>query len=94
MSERNKKPGATLISTGNDVRAEPNQLGGDLKGVFLFMGAQYVESSGEQHIHIVFRNDVLESLHMQGKAEILEALQKAAEYVADSMGASSASAAS
>ena len=85
MSDSNKK-GDTLISAADDVRGELNELGGDLNGVFLFMGAQYVERSGEQRIHIVFRKDVVDSLHLKGKADILEALQKAAEYITASMG--------
>jgi hypothetical protein len=75
----------TKFSTAEDVREE---LALDPKRALMFMGAQYVEGGkddGQQHIHIIFAKNLLESLNYAGKACVLEALQKAAEFVAASM---------
>jgi hypothetical protein len=87
LSDHNGKPkDAAKLITANNVSEE---LAADLNNVLIFMGARYTPDSGKQHIEIVLQRDLLATLDMGQKAQLVEALQKAAEYIAATMAGSS-----
>jgi hypothetical protein len=80
-----KKNDQTKLTMAENVSDE---LAFDPKSVLIFMGARHEPSSGRQRIEIVWQKDLLATLDMNQKALLLDALQKAAEFVAESMGSS------
>lgn len=93
MSGKKNDP-AKLTFVGNGLTFVGNveeELASEPASALMFMGARYEPSSGRQHIEILFKKDVLASLDMNQKAQLVEALQKAAEYITASIGGSGAS---